>query len=42
VRWRESSRYRGASHQWLEEHIEPQTAADDIQFTLELYLPIKE
>jgi DNA gyrase inhibitor GyrI len=43
VRWREDSRYREASHQWLEEHIDlQQAAADGENFTLDLYLPIKE
>ena len=46
VLWREHSRYRGANHQWLEEHIEPEgeggmeTPAG--KFDLDLYLPIAE
>ncbi|HEX6384575.1 MAG TPA: GyrI-like domain-containing protein [Anaerolineae bacterium] len=40
VMWREESRYRSASHQWLEEHI--QTGAMPDEFTLDLYLPIAE
>jgi len=42
VRWRENSRYREASHQWLEEHIDPQNAAGGENFTLDLFLPVKE
>lgn len=41
VRWRESSKYKGARHQWLEEHISTSglTAGE---FVLDLYLPIAE
>ncbi len=42
VRWREASRYREASHQWLEEHIAPAGEAGGENFTLDLFLPIKE
>ena len=42
VHWREGSRYREASHQWLEEHIAPQGEAGGENFTLDLFLPIKE
>jgi DNA gyrase inhibitor GyrI len=42
VRWRENSRYREASHQWLEEHIAPVGEAGENSFTLDLFLPIKE
>jgi DNA gyrase inhibitor GyrI len=42
VRWRENSRYREASHQWLEEHLAPVGEAGGDNFTLDLYLPIKE
>lgn len=42
VHWREGSRYREASHQWLEEHITPQDEAGEENFTLDLFLPIKE
>jgi AraC family transcriptional regulator len=42
VHWRENSRYREAAHQWLEEHIDPKNAAGGENFTLDLYLPIKE
>lgn len=42
VRWRENSRYREASHQWLEEHIAPVGEAGEENFTLDLFLPIKE
>ena len=42
VRWRENSRYREASHQWLEEHIDPENAVGGENFTLDLFLPIKE
>ena len=41
VAWREQSKYRPASHQWLEEHI----GDIDKQFpdlTLDLYMPITE
>ncbi len=42
VRWREESRYREASHQWLEEHIAPPGEAGGENFTLDLFLPVKE
>jgi DNA gyrase inhibitor GyrI len=42
VRWREDSRYREASHQWLEEHIAPEGESGGNNFTLDLFLPIKE
>jgi DNA gyrase inhibitor GyrI len=42
VRWRENSRYREASHQWLEEHIAPEGESGGSNFTLDLFLPIKE
>jgi DNA gyrase inhibitor GyrI len=39
VRWREASQYKGAHHQWLEEHIS--TAGMPAGgFVLDLYLPI--
>lgn len=41
VIWREQSAYKGASHQWLEEHIETANMPEG-QFTLDLYLPIAE
>ncbi len=41
VLWREQSQYKGASHQWLEEHIETSNLPEG-QFTLDLYLPIAE
>lgn len=41
VLWREQSRYKSASHQWLEEHIETAHMPEG-QFTLDLYLPIAE
>jgi AraC family transcriptional regulator len=41
VLWRENSRYRSAGHQWLEEHIEPDES-EDVEFKLDLYLPIAE
>ena len=42
VRWRENSRYKEASHQCLEEHIDPENASGGENFTLDLFLPIKE
>jgi DNA gyrase inhibitor GyrI len=42
VKWMEASRYKHASHQWLEEHIDPQNAAHGEKFTLDLFLPISE
>jgi DNA gyrase inhibitor GyrI len=42
VLWRENSRYGSAAHQWLEEHIDPENAAGGENFTLDLFLPIKE
>lgn len=41
VLWRENSSYQTASHQWLEEQIQP-GEADPVEFMLDLYLPIKE
>lgn len=41
VLWREQSRYKSATHQWLEEHIETGNMTEG-QFTLDLYLPIAE
>jgi len=46
VLWRENSPYRGANHQWLEEHISPE-GEEGIEtpagkFVLDLYLPIAE
>jgi DNA gyrase inhibitor GyrI len=41
VGWREDSKYRGGSHQWLEEHIGPVEASQDPDaLVLDLYLPI--
>jgi len=42
VRWRENSRYQQASHQWLEEQIQPQDAPASENFVLDLYLPVRE
>jgi DNA gyrase inhibitor GyrI len=46
VLWRENSRYRGASHQWLEEHIKPEekgvVQGAGFEWNLDLYLPIAE
>ena len=42
VAWMEHSRYKHASHQWLEEHIDPQNAVHGENFTLDLFLPITE
>jgi AraC family transcriptional regulator len=41
LKWRENSSYRSASHQWLEEHVEPGTE-NPVEFMLDLYLPIAE
>jgi DNA gyrase inhibitor GyrI len=39
--WREDSKYRGGSHQWLEEHIGPaEVSQDPDTMVLDLYLPI--
>ena len=40
--WRENSKYQHATHQWLEEHVDPANAQGGDHFTLNLYLPIKE
>ena len=43
VAWREDSKYRGGSHQWLEEHIGPvDVPQDEGTMVLDLYLPIVE
>ena len=39
--WREGSRYRQGTHQWLEEHL-PQDAVPGALFTLDLYYPLAE
>ena len=41
VAWLEDSKYSGASHQWLEEHLSPLGTAFDDQI-LDLYAPIAE
>ena len=41
IRWGVDSKYKHASHQWLEEHLTPIGAPFD-QMTLDLYLPISE
>jgi DNA gyrase inhibitor GyrI len=38
--WLEDSKYRGGTHQWLEEHLGPLEATEE--FVLNLYLPIVE
>jgi DNA gyrase inhibitor GyrI len=40
VLWRENSPYKGAGHQWLEEHVSGQNTGDD--WNLDLYLLIAE
>jgi DNA gyrase inhibitor GyrI len=40
VLWRESSRYKSAHHQWLEECLNPLEELDKLIF--DLYLPIGE
>lgn len=40
VAWRENSKYLGANHQWLEEHLGPLESSEE--FVLDLYLPIAE
>jgi DNA gyrase inhibitor GyrI len=40
VAWCENSPYRMANHQWLEETFEPPAGSPDIQFVLDLHLPI--
>jgi DNA gyrase inhibitor GyrI len=43
VAWREDSKYRAASHQWLEEHLGSVDASQDEEaMVLDLYLPIAE
>jgi AraC family transcriptional regulator len=41
VKWLADSRYKRASHQWLEEHIGPADVGPD-ELTLDLYAPIAE
>jgi len=41
VQWHEKSKYKGASHQWLEEHLDIEGAPEDA-FNLNLYMPIAE
>lgn len=40
VTWREDSKYKGGTHQWLEENL--WTDLPDTEFVLDLYLPIAE
>lgn len=40
VAWREQSQYRGASHQWLEEHI-GDVALEFPDLVMDLYMPIR-
>jgi DNA gyrase inhibitor GyrI len=40
VKWRDSSPYRPANHQWLEECLTPEMPADESQWVFDLYLPI--
>ena len=40
VAWRESSPYKGAEHQWLEQHLRVEVPGHE--FDLDLYLPIAE
>lgn len=42
VRWRESSPYRAAHHQWLEECLTPDVLGDPGRVEFDLYLPIAE
>jgi len=37
--WRENSKYKNASHQWLEEHVRPEGTSAH-RWILDLYLPI--
>jgi len=41
VQWHEKSKYKRASHQWLEEHLHIESASKDA-FNLNLYMPIAE
>ena len=41
VRWRENSKYKKASHQWLEGLLNPREK-DMTKYTFDLYLPISE
>lgn len=40
VTWLENSKYRGSTHQWLEEQLSPIGGTED--FVLDLYMPIVE
>ena len=40
VTWLENSKYRGGTHQWLEEHLSPLGGTEE--FVLDLYMPIAE
>jgi AraC family transcriptional regulator len=42
VAWFENSQYKHGSHQWLEEHLDPQHAVHGENFTLDLFMPITE
>lgn len=42
VSWLDASAYSHGAHQWLEEHIDPKDGPDGVEFTLDLYLPLRE
>lgn len=42
VKWRDSSPYHSANHQWLEENLTPDEPADESDWVFDLYLPIRE
>lgn len=41
VQWADKHDHPMGTHQWLEEHLDPQETAADTLFELDLYLPIK-
>lgn len=41
VQWADANDYSLGSHQWFEEHL-PHKKSDDVIFTLDLYMPIKQ
>lgn len=40
VAWLAGSEYQRGTHQWLEEHLDPESAAGGATFKLDLFLPI--
>jgi DNA gyrase inhibitor GyrI len=42
VQWADANDYSLGSHQWFEEHLATKNNDDEVIFTLDLYMPIKQ